>query len=177
MKKIGLVIISLLLATSCFPQSEEVLFQKWVKSKIESDELKGTPAYDVFTYVDLENNGSITLWSIKDDDFRIKSLKSIFKSNGQKGSNLNNLVVGLVGFYDEQDHLIEKFDKFPFEEDGHDQMDIVHPNKYTLKGGNNKKKAKQIIDYLLNKKGYIRFVLPLYGGGNLDFKVMCMNNN
>ena len=177
MKKISLVIISLLFTANCFSQSEEVPFQKWIKSEIEGDELKGTPNYYAYTYVDIESKGAITLWSIKEDNFRIKSLKSIFKSNGSKGANHNNLVIGLVGLYDEQNNLVEKFEKFLFEEDGHDQMDQVHPNKYTSMGGNNKKKAKQIVDYLLNKKGYVRFVLPLYGGGELDFKVTCMNNN
>ena len=169
MKKSGLIVVALFVATNVFSQ-------KWGQSIIEADDLKGIPAYTAETFVDLTNNGSFTYWSIKEDDFRIQSISKIFKSNGQKGYLGNSLVIGLVGFYNENDELIEKFDKFPFEEDGYDKMNIVHPNRYTLKGGNNKKKSKRIIDYIQKEKGYVRFVLPLFGGGNLDFKVLCINN-
>lgn len=114
--------------------------QEWQTTFVKADELKGTPNYEAMIFTDVEKKGLITLWNIKQDDFRICSLNHVFRSNHLKGASFKPLVVGTIGLYDETDKIIEKLDNFPFEVDGIDQMNSLHPNRYTLKGGNNKKK-------------------------------------
>jgi hypothetical protein len=166
MKRILLTLLLMLTLTSGFGQDWQVISQK-------GDALKGTQDY--ISYVYYNEDAGLVYWSVYDNYFEITCLKHrFFNYDSRRGYRGNNIVIGLVGFYDESDNLIDKIEDFCFENKGSDgRSDVIYPNKYTTKGGNNRKNAKKILDYIGTNKGYVRFILPIYGGSDLDFKVKC----
>lgn len=76
----------------------------WSTTEFGADELKGQAAYTAQFYTD--NNGNrFTMWSNEVDYFRITSASHIF--NYRVSGSLKEVDV-TVGFYDVNDHLIEK---------------------------------------------------------------------
>lgn len=164
MKKIITTCFCLLIATIAFSQN-------WEANIIKGDELKGTEDYIAYTFED--NGFGFIYWSSNDDTFRLYTNDGFFNYTDLRGRQGNHIVLGLVGFYDESNKLIDKIENFCIELDDEGTPNRAHPNRYTSKGGNNKKNAAKILDYLKNAKGYVRFVYKLYGGKEFDLKVMC----
>ena len=149
-----------------------VFAQSWKSIKTEGDELIGNDDHESYIFTD--GQYSFIYWSNKDDYFRIYTDNKFFDTETKRGANGEHVFVALVGFYDENNNLIEKNDKFCMEVDGGGKSNSAHPNKYTLMGGNNKKTSKKILNYLESSKGYVRFVCNLYGTGErFDLKVKC----
>ena len=162
MKKIILTLIFALII------SLNINAQQWNVINNNADELKGTPAFT--SYIWIEKNGGFGYKDIDNTMFFIKTSEGIFNSNGRRGQKGRPLIVGLVGFYNLKDSLIDKMEiTYEITED----YQSVYPNKYTYKGGNNYKRARKIIDYIKNNDGYIRFIIPRYAKGNFELKVLC----
>lgn len=165
MEKILLALIGVLL--SALPANA----QGWQTSIVKGDELKGNPEYTAYTYED--NGNGFIFWSLKDDSFRLHSGNGMFNYQNIRGTQGNHIVLGLVGFYDESGKLIDKIENFCIELDDEGTPNQAHPNRYTSKGGNNKKNTVKILKYLTNSKGSVRFVYELYGGKEFDLRVPC----
>lgn len=170
MKKILLTLVILCVGVS-------MKAQIWTTGKIEGDELLGIKPCTAMVFQ--ENNSDENSWKFvmfdnTSDDFFLDAPKLVFDFSGD-GASGGKLVKGLVGFYDEDGKLIDKIENYCFET-ASSIFGQVHSNKYTKMGGNNKKNAKKILEYLQNKKGAIRFVLPVYGAEHFDLKVQCINN-
>lgn len=148
--------------------------QKWETINYEADELLGTKdSYVAYKYV--KDKCAFVMWSHENKNFRISAQKRIFDASG-RGATGYGIFDALVGFYDSDNKLLSKIDKFVFEVDDTDEMNNAHPNKYTRMGGNNLNKAWQILDYLRNKTGYVRIVTSIYGGDSFDLKIPCLKN-
>lgn len=148
--------------------------QSWKEETIEGDELLGTKTQAAYVFQDGENGKTFIMFENETEDFNLCVSSAVFDFNGG-GASGGKIVRGLVGLYDENGKLIKKYDKYCFESIG-SFYDKVHSNKYTNMGGNNKKNAKNIIEYLKNAKGSVRFVIPLYQSFQFDFTVPCMKN-
>lgn len=148
--------------------------QEWKTIQIDGDELMGTQSCKAFVYQQNEDSWSFIQFDYMTDDFILKAPNSVFDFTG-KGASGGKLVKGIVGFYDDNGKLIEKIDTYCFESLS-SYYNQVHSNKYSKMGGNNKKNAKKIIDYLHNNKGSVRFIIPLYNSTSFDFTVSCLNN-
>lgn len=144
--------------------------QQWTITKNNGDELKGTPAYT--SYIWMEDNGAFAYKDTDDTLFLVSTKDGIFNSNGQRGRKGRPVTVGLVGFYTPTDSLIEKME-LTYEINEGSQS--VYPNQYTSKGGNNYKRSRKIIDFIKNGNGYVRFIIPRYAKNDLELKVQCNN--
>ena len=140
----------------------------WSTTEFGADELKGQAAYTAQFYID--NNGNrFTMWSNEVDYFRITSASHIF--NYRVSGSLKEVDV-TVGFYDVNDHLIEKVQMTFWPND--DNPRIAHNSVFLSK---NKKKGMKVIQYLQNEKGYIRIIAPLYHSiSGFDLKVPCLKS-
>lgn len=147
--------------------------QVWNHSVIKGDELLGTT--NSIQHKFTSGDKVFIFWSDKKDDLRIISLDEPFDIETRIGASGNFLFSTKVGLYDESGNLVEKFDML-FEIDSKGQPNQAHPNKYTRMGGNNKKNAKKVIEYLTTKKGFVRIVANLYGTNELfDLSINCLN--
>lgn len=142
--------------------------QQWTVVNNSGDELRGTTAST--SYMWTEYNGTFYYQDNDDKLFIINTSEGIFNSNGQRGTKGRPIVVGLVGFYNEDDSMIEKME-LTFEINEGSQS--VYPNKYTYKGGNNYKRSKHVLDFIQNNKGYVRILIPRYNKTDLELKVQC----
>lgn len=149
--------------------------QSWHAKTIKGDELLGIEQSSAFVFEVEEKNWSFVIYNNKPDDFHIYAANSVFDFMNQ-GANGGKLVKGTVGFYDENATLIDKIKEYCFESIG-SYYGKLHSNKYSRMGGNNKKNAKKIIEYLKNGKGFVRFVIPIYNSAPLDMTVPCINND
>ena len=148
--------------------------QNWSNSVMKGDDLKGTEDCVVQTFVSSDKKYSFSYWSTNENTFRIQILNGDFFNYATRyGSNGHHIILGLVGFYDQSNKLLEKIEDFCLELDDEGTPNCAHPNRYTKMGKNNNKLARKILDYINKSKGYVRFVYELYGGKELDFRVKC----
>lgn len=137
--------------------------QSWETTYHEGDELTGESSYTSYMYTD-ENGNSFVFQSNHNDDFRIISSSGIFDYVGDIKS-----FYATIGLYDNNDKLVEKLKIQFIALDGN--ADQAQPNLIPMiRPIPNPNRCKKTIDYLKNKKGYIRIVAPLYGS-HLDFKI------
>ncbi|MBO4659537.1 MAG: hypothetical protein J5637_07940 [Prevotella sp.] len=164
---------SLLLFFS-FLFSLHVSCQDWSEHNIKGDDLKGTS--DSKAYVFTDGAYHFMFWDNEDNTFRLFLDKDqgFFNYSSLIGKQGYHIVLGLVGFYDNSDKLVDKIENFCLELDDDGMPNSAHPNRYTRMGGNNNKNVRKILNYITNSKGYVRFVYELYGGGEFDFRVRCM---
>lgn len=169
MKRFLSNLLFLMLAITCNAQG-------WTKTTLEADELLGEKGGIAYSFCNEENTMKFICWEGNTESFRVISSTKLFDYGSNLGANGHKIFLGLIGFYDENDSLIEKIEKFCFELDDEGLSNQAHPNRWTSMGGNNKKNVRKMFDYLKNKKGYIRIVAPLYGtNSNFDLKIPCCN--
>ena len=166
MKKVLWLIVCLMtMVVSVNAQSE------WVTEIHAADELTGTDEYTSVSYID-GSNGIVT-WSTESKKFRIICGEEMFDSKIQRAGwnpNYRSLFEAVVGLYSTDGKLIKK--KYVTFEIG-----ANHHQGMSVGGRTGKNEGKIVLDYLRNKKGYIRIVAPLSGTNtNFDMKVPCMNN-
>ena len=158
---------SILFVTMCLFCQIQILAQKWSIDEHEADELRGSESYTSYCYDD-ENENSFVFWSNSDKNFRIITNSGVFdyKSSfaGKIHTRLMNVVVGI---YDTQDKLIEKYET---------KIEVADDIKMASKPWATKK-AKKILEYIKEQQGYIRILASIYGS-NLPFeiKVPCLKN-
>ena len=140
----------------------------WIISKQNADELMGVQEHTLLLYV---NNGCSFGFADTDDTrIYIGCDKGIFDTEVTKWAfQYKSLFEAVVGYYDEANKLIEK-KKCLFEV----KKDVTTAVSIADNWG--KKEAKNIIPYLINKRGYVRIVAPLRNG-KCDITIPCMNNN
>ena len=139
--------------------------QNWNHTHIDGDELKGTPENEVYVFVDENENGFV--FGANEMFFKVITKSGFFNYNKY------NIVSGIIGLYDENNNLLKKYDQFMFRVDN-GLENTAYPNKYSKKGGNNKKNVKEIFNHLLNVNGYIRIIIPRYGDSDFDMKINCI---
>ena len=80
-------------------------------------------------------------------------------------------VTARIEMYGEDGQLVETVEDYQFIAD--DQFITLYSDKLTVKGASQYRTTKRIIDFSLNEKGYLRFIIPMAEGQNFDFKVPC----
>jgi hypothetical protein len=144
--------------------------QKWEHFVTEADELTGETSYESDMYTD-EMGNVFVMWSHESENFRVISGTSIFNYIGDIRS-----VMATIGYYDLNNKLVEKNDIQLLVSEG--QGNQAEPNMVPMiRPLPNKKRVRMLLDYVQNKQGYVRILVPLYGtNGKFDIKVPCLKN-
>lgn len=129
----------------------------------EADELKGTKGGKLCVY-SYEGVGSFVVWDWYDPQIRIVSESGIFNINS--GGWLETL----VGFYDNNGKMIDKFNLWLSREDGSGYSYARTVNKGLIPPGQ-KKKVNKIFKALHSGSGYVRIVAPRYDAIDFDLKI------
>lgn len=155
MKKIILFILVAFYFNTAYSQDWEIVHH-------DADPMTKEESYDSYSFSDKAGNEFI-IWSHRDKKFRLISHGYIFDYIGN-----THIVPFTVGFYDNNGTFIEKI-----EIDGH-----VNESEPTMMENQfSSKKVKKIVSYIKEKKGSVRFLIPLYGrSSGMDFTVPCMKN-
>lgn len=159
MKKIILILVALFTFTFATAQS-------WTVENIKGDELKGTK--DCVAYFYQDAGKSLYFDSDNDKIFVLTTPERFFKYSNMRGTKGHNVFMGIAGLYSSDDKLIERLE-ITFEV--MDEPARCYPNKYTMKGGNNYKRSRRVVEHLKNSDGYVRFLLGLYPEGEFELKV------
>ena len=140
---------------------------QWDKRHYEADDLLGTPARDYFVWQDGQKlfvlNGSTNSWYVRLE-------LGGFKIDPTHLNRRNNFVgYATVGLYDEENNLIESFKGC--------EMEVTDVYRMAASEASNKKSGQYgVADYLRQKKGFVRVVMPTLIGETFDLTVPCLNN-
>ena len=147
--------------------------QSWHSTHYEADELTDTKEYTSYVFED-PNVGSFIYWSNKKDQFRIITNNHIFNYDSgysKYGGNYCGFEI-MVGLYDENDNLIEKFKMWldcP-SSDGKPTFGETRDRGKMFNPVGQAKKCQKIFSHL-KTSGYVRILSDLYGGGKFDLKI------
>lgn len=140
----------------------------WQKHELEADELKGQKAETAYIYTN-PDVGSFICWGFENYQIRLISEKAQFDITAGYSSMTGSyaFVKVLVGIYDDNDKLLEKFEM------GFDREDnkANHFIKATTSRIGHKKMMKKIFAALQSGSGYVRMVAPRYNTTDFDLKI------
>lgn len=138
--------------------------QRWEKRHQDADELKGTSAVDLH-FADISNMGVIVILDNK-DLLTIGLKKGIFD---YKRYEDYYVVEGIAGLYGENGELIEKANiRIEVSEDSPSFVQAYFNTDLSYEGSG---AIKKVLSWIRNKKGSVRFIIPLYGGTDFDVKL------
>ena len=75
-------------------------------------------------------------------------------------------VIGKIELYSENDELVETIEGYQFVAE--EEYITLFSDKLNAKGA-----TKRILDFAINEKGYVRFIIPMAAGQTFDFKIPC----
>lgn len=147
--------------------------QSWERTEHHADALKGTESYTSFMYT-TPSVGSFVCWSNNPNSFRIINEAGIFNYTSYYNQYLGT-VRGLdviIGLYDENDNLKEKFKIWlDCESDKPTFLEAINRGALFNPVGR-KKKIKKTLKHLTSGKGYVRIIADTYGTSpNFDLKI------
>ena len=145
----------------------------WVITNQEADDLKGNKAYTSYIY-NQPGEGSFVFWGFEEYQFRIISENGVFNYesgyNQYSGSYSGESII--VGLYDDNDKLIEKFNMW-LDRDKSKGGNFL--NTRNAGGMSNpvgqKGKVKKIFKHLQGNSGYVRIVAARYNHADFDIKI------
>ena len=136
----------------------------WKKSVTEADELKGVSAMTVYEWngdgCTFTMNGGNNEWSVSGVPFKPDPTHVNHRNNFE--------TFATIGFYDESDKLVEKYDKCRLE-----LTDFYR--RATSLSGRKKKGQYAVSDYLMTGNGYVRVIIPTIQGDDFDVIIPCMS--
>lgn len=143
--------------------------QTWKITANEADELLGITE-DIKTYIFLvPDDCAIVFWAGQ-YQFRLVSNKGIF--NYDRSDGISGMSV-LVGFYDDNDKLLEKFSMWLDEEPASAGKYLRTRDRGTMFNPVGQKgRVKKIVQHLNKGKGYVRIVANRYDEVALDLKIL-----
>ena len=169
MKKIVTITIALMMAIAMSAQGEG----KWLKQESEADELKGSTGGSYYTYT-VTGVGGFMFYGFETYQFCL--LSDGVQFNIETGYNqFSGSYAGvsvLVGIYDGDGHLTEKFSMWL------DRVDNM--GNYAVKTRNaggmsnpvgQKGKVKKILKALRSDSGYVRIVAERFQRTDFDIKI------
>ena len=166
MKKI-LILLALLATQSLYAQH-------WTKETESGDELLGTSDRVKFKYVDSINVQAFAFYS-DGDYWKIGIGRDVFQPD-KRGTlirkKLNHATYALIGFYDEYNQLLEKWENCLLQLTQGLRVAETAKNIW----GKTTKGTREVVPYLKNHKGYVRIVVPVVRGKDFDIKIPCLNN-
>ena len=168
MKKVLLSIALMLMGLSASAQV-------WEKTLEEGDQLKGTK--DRMKYrIESPDGTQMMMFYGSSDKWKVGIVGNSFKPDKSlhvHSSTKNFLIYATIGFYNEDDQLVTKWDNCMMELTN---IYRVAETSETLWGKKTTKGCREVVPYLLNEKGYVRIILPTFLGPDFDFKVPCIHN-
>ena len=151
----------------------------WVVDFSEEDELLERKAEKYYLYYDGDKGGVIFYESSPKKLYLIAPDGSMFNTRivfKDLGGDVSAVDV-TYGMYNENGKLVKKDENCVFEEVGREVANRVVSRKGGGIGHTYRNVGKELIEYLKNKKGYVRLVAPLFHNNrNFDIKVPCINN-
>ena len=146
---------------------------KWEKSVIEADELKGQEESVAYSY-NQPGTGMFVVWGFDTYQFRLVSEERQFdieSGYNQFAGSYSGIKV-LVGLYDDNDKLIEKFTMWLDKEDSRANRFVKTRNAGGMSNPVGQKgKVKKIFKQLQSGKGYVRMVCARYNATDFDLKI------
>ena len=141
--------------------------QQWEVIESEPDELKGIQGGISYTFTDNEIGGFIYFgdyqFCIFTDDLNFFNIERV---GADRGAQI------LVGLYDGNDKLIEKFKMWLDEMDNTAMKFLRTRNMGTMfNPAGQKGKVKKIIKHLNGKSGYVRIVTSRYDSSDFDLRI------
>ena len=161
MKKL-LTMVSLLLSLMTSAQGT------WEKVVREADELKGQKESTAFIYTD-ETVGSFIFWD-GEVKFRLVSTHEQFHFDSayNRFSGTYYFATILVGFYDNNGNLVDKFDmNLDLEDNSANRFLMADTSRI-----GHKKKINRIFEALRSDSGYVRIVASRYQSTDFDLKII-----
>ena len=144
----------------------------WETTMNEADELKGQESGEVMVYT-IPHVGSFIIWGWDKYQFRLVSDESPFNTHVASGMSIQ--VTGLnvlVGIYDDNDKLAEKFKMWLDLEDNTSHKFIRTRDAGTMSNPVGQKgKVKKIFKVLQSSSGYVRIVAERYNTTDFDIKI------
>lgn len=145
----------------------------WEKTTIEADELKGQVGGEVMIYT-VSQMGSFVCWGWDNYQFRLTSDEAQFNINAgynQYSGSYAGVSI-LVGIYDNNDKLIEKFNMWLDREDNVGNRFVRTRNAGTMSNPVGQKgKVKKIFKALQSNSGYVRIVTERFNTTDFDIKI------
>ena len=161
MKKIMTLLLMVLMAVgSVWGQlrPNEKIINGWFIVENEADELVGTKANSQYFFI----NGTLSISIFPEQNLTILGGEQVIFD-----VDTNEHVYGIIGLYDENNRLIEKYETY---------LDCSG-GKYG-KGKAYTAATGFAFSHIKNHKGYVRFVFPTWGNSvAFDFTVPCLQND
>lgn len=145
----------------------------WSTTTTVADELKGQEAGEVMVYT-VDGIGSFVCWGWNEYQFRLTSQDEQFNiqlvynqfSGSYKGINV------LVGIYDDNGKMVEKFNMWLDHEDNVANRFVRTRNAGTMSNPVGQKgKVKKIFKALQSGRGYVRIVAERFNTTDFDIKI------
>lgn len=147
--------------------------QEWEKTLEKGDELKGTTDRYKYKMVDSLSLQVIAFYQ-PGDYWKVGIGRNVFMPD-KRGivhkRTYNQIGYATIGFYDENDHLIKKWENCIIELTNNMQVAEASKNIW----GKTSKGCRDVVPFLMNERGYVRIIIPTYMGKEFDMKVPCIN--
>ena len=145
----------------------------WQITRKDADELKGNAAYSSYIYSQ-PGMGYFAFWGFEEYQFCIISDNGIFNYesgyNQYTGSFSGESII--VGLYDGNDKLIEKFNMWLDRDESKGGTYLRTRNAGSMSNPVGQKgKVKKIFKHLQGKNGYVRIVATRYDRADFDIKI------
>ena len=154
--------------------SFDAMSQTWEKTIEPADELKGTEEMVKYKMTDSTANQAIAFYQ-PGDYWKVGVGGKVFQPD-KRGmihkKTLNMVGYATIGFYDEQNNLIKKWENCLIELTNGLQVAEASSNIW----GKTSKGCRDVVPYLMNERGFVRIIIPTVRGTEFDMKVPCVNN-
>lgn len=148
--------------------------QTWERTVEPGDELKGTQEMVKYKMTDSIARQVIAFYQ-PGDYWKVGIGGNIFQPDKRgvihKGT-YNMIAYATIGFYDENDKLVKKWENCMVEVTNGGQVAEASKNVW----GKTSKGSRDVVPYIMNERGYVRIIIPTYRGKEFDMKVPCLNN-
>lgn len=162
----------LFLLFMCMPMM--AVAQTWEKTFEPGDELKGTADATKYRLADSLSRQVMAFFQ-PGNYWKVGIGGNVFQPD-KRGlvhkNTLNMIGYATIGFYDEQNQLVKKWDNCMVELTNGLQVAEASSNIW----GKTSKGCRDVVPYLINERGYVRIIIQTVRGKDFDMKVPCLNN-
>lgn len=167
MKKVMMILMMVAVAMTAAAQV-------WEKTVEPGDELKGTQENAKYKMTDSIAKQAMAFYQ-PGDYWKVGIGGNVFQPDKRgivhKGT-MNMIAYATIGFYDENNKLVKKWDKCMVELTNGGQVAEASTNVW----GKTSNGSRDVVPYLMNERGWVRIIIPTFRGKEFDMKVPCVNN-
>lgn len=138
---------------------------QWSQKIIDKYAESGRVSTSMITYED--SIGSLYFDEGFNDVFYITN--SLSKKFAVNPASKSKKVSAKIELYNELGELVETINNYQFTPQ--DEGATLASDKLDAKGVAQRRTNKKILDFLVNEKGYVRFIIPITNGETFSFKV------